>query len=178
MPAVYLPAPGFAPMKIAPLLLSLLLLPAIGIAGEDVRPPLEQEAAVSTLDQEALNNLLFYALSLTGTPYKFGGSSPLTGFDCSGFVRHVFHETLGVQLPRSSKAINTLGTPVSVQDLRPGDLVFYNTMRHAFSHVGIYLGDHRFVHAPSSGGGIRIESTTEPYWTKRFDGARRISFFR
>jgi len=115
------------------------------------------------------------AMELLGIRYRYGGSSPETGFDCSGFVNHVFREGLGLMLPRSSKEMSKSGQEISRSDLQPGDLVFFNTMRNAFSHVGIYLGDNQFVHAPRSGGHVRIEDLRDGYWMKRFNGARRIS---
>lgn len=132
-------------------------------------PTLFQRASVSveqTLDK---------ALTLIGVRYRRGGTDPETGFDCSGFVGHVFRESLGMQLPHSAREISKTGEPVAKEELRPGDLVFFNTMRRAFSHVGIYLGDNLFVHAPRTGGRVRIEDLRERYWVKRFNGARRIS---
>ena len=173
MPPVPLPTVAY-PMKIAPLLLALLLAPSVCLAEDEAQPAVVQQEATAIPQDGALNDLAFYALSLTGTPYRYGGNSPETGFDCSGFVRHVFHSTLGIELPRSSREINELGEKITPNELRPGDLVFYNTLRRAFSHVGIYLGDGRFVHSPSSGGGIRVEDMSQGYWQKRFNGARRI----
>jgi cell wall-associated NlpC family hydrolase len=164
-------------MKTIPLLLALLLVPAFCTAEEDAQPVLQEEAALPQQD-EALNDLAFYALSLAGTPYRYGGDTPETGFDCSGFVGHVFRKTLGMELPRSSREINKLGEKVTLNELRQGDLVFYNTLRRAFSHVGIYLGDGHFVHSPSRGGGIRVEDMSLGYWKKRYDGARRIIYDR
>lgn len=115
------------------------------------------------------------ALDLIGIRYRPGGSMPESGFDCSGFVGHVFREGLGLVLPRSSKEISNAGEVVQKTELRPGDLVFFNTMRRAFSHVGIYLGNNQFVHAPRVGGKVRIEDMTESYWAKRYNGARRIA---
>jgi cell wall-associated NlpC family hydrolase len=162
-------------MKFVPLLFALLFAPSVCLAEEDAQPAfVQQESAPVIQEDTALNDLAFYALSLAGTPYRYGGNSPETGFDCSGFVRHVFHSTLGIELPRSSREINELGEKITANELRPGDLVFYNTLRRAFSHVGIYLGEGRFVHSPSSGGGIRVEDMNQGYWQKRFNGARRI----
>ncbi|MCX7961612.1 MAG: C40 family peptidase, partial [Burkholderiales bacterium] len=96
------------------------------------------------------------------------------GFDCSGLVAHVFREAYGIELPRNSRAQSAAGIPVSAPDLRAGDLVFYDTLGSPYSHVGIYLGDGRFVHAPRSGAKVRIESMNSPYWRSRFNGARRI----
>jgi len=119
-------------------------------------------------------DVAMYALGLIGVNYKFGGESPDTGLDCSGLVRHVFQEVTGVALPRTAKEMSALGTKVSAGDLKPGDLVFFNTRRFAFSHVGIYLGDNRFVHAPSRGSEVRIASIDQSYWQKHFNGARRV----
>ncbi len=115
------------------------------------------------------------ALDLLGIRYRRGGSSPEAGFDCSGFVSHVFREGLGLVLPRSSKEMSKSGEVVNRDELKPGDLVFFNTMRSAFSHVGIYLGDNQVVHAPRAGGRVRIEDLRDNYWVKRFNGARRVS---
>jgi cell wall-associated NlpC family hydrolase len=117
-----------------------------------------------------------YAVSLVGSPYRLGGTAPETGLDCSGFVGHVFKQTLGVLLPRTSVAISKATRILTQPELQPGDLVFFNTMRSAFSHVGIYLGDNRFVHAASSRSGkVMVSSLNDQYWRDRFDGARRIA---
>jgi len=115
------------------------------------------------------------AVGLLGIRYRRGGSTPETGFDCSGFVSHVFREGLGLILPRSSKELSNSGEEISKEQLKPGDLVFFNTMRRTFSHVGIYLGDNQFVHAPRAGGRVRIEDMRDNYWYKRFNGARRVN---
>jgi len=114
------------------------------------------------------------ALDLVGIRYRRGGTLPETGFDCSGFVGYVFREGIGLILPRTSREISHSGTVVKKSELQPGDLVFFNTMRRTFSHVGIYLGDNFFVHAPASGGEVRVENMNAAYWGKRFNGARRI----
>ena len=132
-------------------------------------------AALSEQETGELNDLAFFALSLSGTPYQYGGDSPDTGFDCSGFVRYVFRRSLDIELPRNTKEINRFGTRVEVSKLRPGDLVFYNTLRSKFSHVGIYLGDNQFVHSPSSGKSVRVEHMQDKYWRRRYNGARRIT---
>jgi cell wall-associated NlpC family hydrolase len=115
------------------------------------------------------------ALGLIGIRYKYGGNTPESGLDCSGLVRYVFKQTWGADLPRTAEEISRVGTKVDSHDLRPGDLVFYNTLRRGFSHVGIYLGDNKFIHSPSAGSAIRVESMDLAYWKKRFNGARRIS---
>jgi len=122
----------------------------------------------------AFQDVLLSALSLSGTPYKFGGNSPETGFDCSGFVRYVFSQAANLTLPHGARAISQLGKSIPVDQLQPGDLVFFNTLKKAFSHVGIYLGEGRFIHAPSSGGGVHIVNMNDAYWAKRFNGARRL----
>jgi cell wall-associated NlpC family hydrolase len=138
-----------------------------------VPPPLE----VSFVDRATATaqDAIDQAMNLLGIRYRRGGSTPEAGFDCSGFVNHVFREGLGLILPRSSKEMSKSGEAISRDELRPGDLVFFNTMRNAFSHVGIYLGDNQFVHAPRSGGKVRIEDLRDGYWTKRFNGARRVN---
>ena len=138
-----------------------------------VPPPLQ----VSFVDRATATaqDAIDQAMDLVGIRYRRGGSSPEAGFDCSGFVSHVFREGLGLILPRSSKEMSKSGEDVSRDELRPGDLVFFNTMRHAFSHVGIYLGDNQFVHAPRTGGRVRIEDLRDHYWIKRFNGARRVN---
>ncbi|WP_084199458.1 C40 family peptidase [Noviherbaspirillum autotrophicum] len=114
------------------------------------------------------------ALALVGSKYRFGGTSPGRGFDCSGLVDYVFHNTVAQELPRTAAEISRVGAKVDIDQLRPGDLVFFNTLRRAFSHVGIYLGGNKFIHAPRSGAKVRVEALDLAYWKKRFNGARRI----
>jgi cell wall-associated NlpC family hydrolase len=115
------------------------------------------------------------ALLAVGTPYVRGGSSPDTGFDCSGLVTHVFRQAWGIDLPRSTRQQRWAGRPVRLAELSPGDLVFYNTRGRPYSHVGIYLGEERFIHAPKPGASVRVESTATRYWRARFNGARRLT---
>ena len=114
------------------------------------------------------------ALSLVGIRYRYGGNSPEQGLDCSGLVRYVFREAGGTDLPRTSHEMSRSGQHVEKQDLQPGDLVFFNTLNRAFSHVGIYLGNNEFVHAPSAGRNVRVENMDMTYWKTRFNGARRV----
>jgi len=137
--------------------------------------------AALALGPAAANEILptvdipMYAVSLVGTPYRLGGSDPQQGLDCSGFVNHVFRQTAGLQLPRDSQAISQVGLELDPAELQPGDLVFFNPLDRPFSHVGIYLGDNRFVHAASSrSGGVMLSSLSDRYWSLRFEGARRV----
>jgi len=114
------------------------------------------------------------ALNMIGVRYRWGGNTPDSGLDCSGFVRYVFRDTLGLSLPRRAEEMSRVGEKVSMRNLKPGDLVFFNTMRRTFSHVGIYIGDNKFVHSPSTGSTIRVDDLDDGYWEKRFTGARRI----
>lgn len=117
---------------------------------------------------------LLVALMALGVDYRMGGRSSATGFDCSGLVAHVYEEAYGIRLPRTVIAQSETGIAVSARDLEPGDLVFYNTLGQPYSHVGIYLGEGKFVHAPKTGATVRVENAASTYWTKRFSGARRI----
>lgn len=124
---------------------------------------------------EKTSELLIHAMGLIGVPYKYGGSNPESGMDCSGFVSYVFRQALGVPLPHNAYAIALQGNNINVNELQPGDLVFFNTMRRTFSHVGIYMGNNQFIHAPSSrSSGIQISNLRDRYWADRFNGARRL----
>jgi cell wall-associated NlpC family hydrolase len=150
------------------LLLSILLFGACSSTKHD--------AGTADSDVTA-KSLVSYARSLIGIRYKYGGNSPKTGFDCSGFVSHVFRHTTGIILPRESGQMSRIGQVISIDNLRVGDLVFFNTLHHKFSHVGIYLGGDRFIHAPStSTGSVRTDNMRDDYWKKHYDGARRITF--
>ena len=118
--------------------------------------------------------LVLRALGLLGTPYRFGGTDPATGFDCSGLVAHVFMAVRGQRLPRRSEEMAALGHPVDIRLIAAGDLVFFNTLGRPHSHVAIYVGERKFVHAPARGGVVRTESIDERYWRTRFNGARRL----
>src|SRR5712672_1278905 len=115
------------------------------------------------------------AFQTLGTRYRYGGSSPATGFDCSGLIAHVFEQAWGVSLPHSVRAQSQLGVRIRRAELAPGDLVFYNTRGSPYSHVGIYVGEDRFIHAPRPGGAVRVESMKIGYWAKRYNGSRRIA---
>ncbi len=120
---------------------------------------------------------LLKALSLLGTPYKFGGTNPEKGLDCSGFVKHVYKESAGISLPHNAEEMSKEGEAVAETELKPGDLVFFNTLKQPNSHVGIYLGDGEFVHASSTRHKeVSISRMDQKYWATRFNGARRVLF--
>ena len=123
---------------------------------------------------EGTREIGMFALSLVGIDYRYGGDTPDRGLDCSGLIRYVFQQVTGVTLPRTAKDLSRIGEDIRTGDLKPGDLVFFNTRRFAFSHVGIYLGNDRFIHAPSRGGEVGVESLASAYWQKRYNGARRL----
>ncbi len=150
------------------LLLSSMASTADGINAEAP----QQTAFASSIDK--VSETLMYALSLLGVNYKYGGKSPETGLDCSGFVSYVYQQAAGLVLPHNARAISMFGQKITISELQPGDLVFYNTMRHAYSHVGIYLGGNRFIHSARTGSGVEVANMKENYWVKRFNGARRV----
>ena len=125
--------------------------------------------------RDTASDLVMQAMNFLGVPYKRGGNTEATGFDCSGFTRHIFENSIGLVLPRRADEQATTAGLLSInrQELKPGDLVFFNTMKRTFSHVGIYVGDDKFIHSPRSGGEVRIEDMRESYWSRRFTGARR-----
>ena len=143
-----------------PVLIAFLMAPAI---------------AAASPDPEALDQPKFHALLALGAHYRYGGDSPQTGFDCSGLVAHVFLRAWGLILPRRADQQAKLGVPIRRHELQPGDLVFYNTRNSRFSHVGIYVGDGQFIHAPRRGKRVRAERIDSPYWVARFNGARRLA---
>ena len=125
---------------------------------------------------ERASELAVQALALIGVNYKYGSDSPDAGFDCSGLVSHVFQQVAGIVLPRNSQSMSKIGEKIDKSELQPGDLVFFNTRRQAFSHVGIYIGNARFVHAPSRGREVEIVDMHGRYWQTRYNGARRVNF--
>jgi len=144
---------------------------SLSLAAEAV--PAEESGLVAGMKQRA--EPLLYALGLLGSPYKSGGTDPEKGVDCSGFVSHVYKRTEDISLPHNAKAISQNGEVVAQEQLQPGDLVFFNTMRKPYSHVGIYAGDGKFVHASSSQTKrVMVSNMKDGYWSKRFDGARRV----
>lgn len=151
-------------------LLVMLLLTACGTPHQTVvqpEPVLRQD--------DRMSNLAIYAMSLYDTPYQYGGKSRVNGFDCSGFVQYVYLNSVGLQLPRTSVEMSRIGMPLETYELKPGDLVFFNTARSPYSHVGIYVGENRFVHSPRTGKAIMLASLSDRYWSSHYNGARRIS---
>ncbi|MGO3892013.1 MAG: C40 family peptidase [Paenalcaligenes sp.] len=126
-------------------------------------------------EQSTSNDFAEAALSFLGTKYRYGGSGPETGFDCSGLVGYAAEKSLGLKLPRQSAELAKEGESVNRNDLQKGDLVFFNTRGARFSHVGIYIGNNKFVHAPRTGAVVRVEDMTVSYWNKRYNGARRLA---
>ncbi|MDR2787453.1 MAG: C40 family peptidase [Candidatus Accumulibacter sp.] len=154
---------------------TLFFLGGAGVARSDERAP-ESGEELSLLERytNSAQDLILKGLEFVGIDYRRGGTNPDSGFDCSGFVQVVFRDALGKLLPRTAREQSQIGNVVDKNELKPGDLVFFNTMRRAFSHVGIYLGDNRFMHAPRVGSEIRVEDMSQSYWVKRYNGARRI----
>ena len=124
--------------------------------------------------QNQASGLVISAMGFLGVPYRRGGNSAESGFDCSGFVKAIYEQTIGLVLPRSAAQQAAATLTIEKSDLRPGDLVFFNTMRRAFSHVGIYVGNGKFIHSPKPGAEVRVEDMGLTYWARRYDGARRV----
>jgi len=125
--------------------------------------------------RDTASDLVLSAMNFLGVRYTRGGNSVENGFDCSGFTRHIFEMSVGLILPRRADEQAKMGSLLSIRkdELKPGDLVFFNTMRATFSHVGIYVGEGKFIHAPRTGSAVRVEDMRDSYWSKRFTGARR-----
>jgi cell wall-associated NlpC family hydrolase len=158
------------------LMVLTLLLQAAGCSTPAGRPASVAEAPHAAAPGSAAGaEVAIAALGYLDRPYRVGGHGADSGFDCSGFTRWVFAQALGLTLPRQAdeQAQATLLLTVPRQALQPGDLVFFNTLGRTYSHVGIFVGDGRFVHAPRSGAQVRVESLMAPYWSRRFTGARR-----
>ena len=125
--------------------------------------------------QDRASDLVVTAMGFLGVPYRRGGNTAETGFDCSGFVKAMYEQTIGLVLPRRANEQAAATQTIDKKDLQPGDLVFFNTMRRAFSHVGIYVGNGKFIHSPKPGAEVRVEDMGVSYWARRFDGARRVN---
>jgi cell wall-associated NlpC family hydrolase len=121
------------------------------------------------------NDILFRAIGLVGTPYRYGGNTPRGGFDCSGLVDYVYRDVAGIELPRTAEEISRMDAPsVPRGALESGDIVFFRTQGRHVGHVGIYVGKNRFVHAPNEGGTVRLDYLDAPYWREHYGGAKRI----
>jgi hypothetical protein len=171
----------FAPMY----LLALVLLcsaahAAPGGNDDDMDKFIADKGLFSRLEQvrQSVGNkaseLVVNAMGFLGVPYRRGGNNAETGFDCSGFVRAMYSQTVGLLLPRRADQQAAATVKIEKTELQPGDLVFFNTMRRAFSHVGIYVGEGKFIHSPKPGAEVRVEDMRIGYWERRFDGARRV----
>ena len=169
------PAVRLGAVRLGAALLGVLALAGCGHAPVAATAPAARTwAANAPADPAAANAVLMRALGLVGTPYRYGGNTPEGGFDCSGLVNYVFRDMLELRLPRSSRDLAALQGPrVAPAGLAPADLVFFGDGGQV-SHVGIYVGDGRFVHAPSTGGTVRLDSLDGPYWRTRYSGARRV----
>lgn len=161
-------------MKLRIAMISALLaaMPVTSSYANDPATPVIETRAESLLTR--VHDLVLNAMSQMGVPYKWGGAAPESGFDCSGFVQFVVRQATGILLPRSSFDQVRHGQSIDKEELQPGDLVFFNTLRAPFSHVGIYIGENRFIHAPSRGKSVEIVDFTNSYWQKRYNGARRL----
>jgi cell wall-associated NlpC family hydrolase len=172
-------------MRIPVLLLSLLIAASANAAPSDAPDDmsrfLSDKGLLSQMDQvrqkvtNKASDLVVNALGFLGVPYQRGGNTAETGFDCSGFVKAMYEQTVGLILPRKAEQQAAATQQIDRSELQPGDLVFFNTLRRAFSHVGIYIGDGKFIHSPKPGAQVRVESMGLSYWSHRFDGARRVT---
>jgi cell wall-associated NlpC family hydrolase len=175
--------PFFAPSLLAVLMASTLMMgtPAQATpAVDELDNWLANKGLLSQMSQASqsvtnkASELVVHAMGFLGVPYQRGGGTFETGFDCSGFVKAIFEQTVGLVLPRKAEQQAADTQRIDKKELVPGDLVFFNTMHRAYSHVGIYVGDGKFIHSPKPGAEVRIESLGAAYWNRRFDGARRV----
>ena len=166
--------------------MALLLAVSAGAApntdgSDDIEKLLQERGLLGRVEQfrqrvgDKASDLVVNAMGFLGVPYRRGGTNQENGFDCSGFVRAMFEQTVGLILPRRASDQASVTEKINREDLQPGDLVFFNTMRQAFSHVGIYVGDNKFIHSPRAGGEVRVEDMRQAYWDRRFNGARRVT---
>lgn len=172
-------------MRVSALLSSLLLATSVHAtpadASDDMSRFLNDKGLLSRIDQVRQNvthkasDLVVNALGFLGVPYQRGGNTAETGFDCSGFVKAMYEQTVGLILPRKAEQQAAATQQIDRSELQPGDLVFFNTLRRAFSHVGIYIGEGKFIHSPKPGAQVRVENMGGSYWSHRFDGARRVT---
>jgi cell wall-associated NlpC family hydrolase len=157
-------------MRLLSALAITLLLAGCGLLG--TAPSAPPSASARPVADPRAHDVVMFALGLVDTGYRFGGKNPEAGLDCSGMVSYVFDKAAGLNLAGSAADIARHGRPVGRDGLRPGDLLFFNTRNRAYSHVGIYIGDDRFVHAPNSNGKVRTDSLTRGWFATRFEEAR------
>jgi cell wall-associated NlpC family hydrolase len=167
-----MPAP-LRPLRL-PTLACAVILAACGGPHPKPQPLPRFTAPTRHKGEVSANDILFRAIALVGTPYRYGGNTPQGGFDCSGLVEYVFRDVAGIVLPRTAQDISEIGAPEVRRDrLESGDLVFFRESWRV-SHVGIYVGEGRFVHSPNEGGTVRLDYLADNYWDKHFSGAKRI----
>ncbi|MBD7978123.1 MULTISPECIES: C40 family peptidase [Pseudomonas] len=160
-----------------PVLARIALLIVVSLLGACSSPAPQTSIVFTPRSATAVpSDVLFRAIGLVGTPYRWGGNTPAGGFDCSGLIGFVYRDAAGIQLPRTTAQLSTLRAPsIKRGALQPGDLVFFATSGGSnVSHAGIYVGEGRFVHAPSSGGTVRLDSLSSRYWQNTYQGAKRI----
>jgi cell wall-associated NlpC family hydrolase len=166
-------------MRLFALAVTALLLSACGAPPKHYvaarASPVSVQHGIDSAPSAQIRELALHALSLVGIPYRFGGTSPDSGFDCSGLVFYVYQRGIGIALPRNTQRLSEVGASVLADELEPGDLVFFNTTGRAYSHVGIYLVEGRFIHAPTTGGTVQLVDIRDRYWQVRYDGARRLA---
>ncbi len=172
------------PMRIFATLIAFLLAASAHASpqgvGDDLDQLLQDKGLLARIDEvrhsvgDKASDLVVNAMGFLGVPYRRGGNTAESGFDCSGFVKAIFEQTVGLILPRKAEQQAAATQKIDRADLQPGDLVFFNTMRRAFSHVGIYVGEGKFIHSPKPGSEVRVESMGVAYWNRRFNGARRV----
>lgn len=159
------------------LLQASFLLAVLLAAGCGSLPTARHGSTQTTLpaaDPALSSEVVMYAYGLMNIDYRFGGNNPESGLDCSGMVSYIFENAVGLKLPHNAAQIAELGRDIDIKALQPGDLVFFNTEHRSFSHVGIYVGNNRFIHAPSSNGKIKISSLKNGYYAQRLEAARSL----
>lgn len=144
------------------------------MANESYRSTGESSSSSRAISKSDADELLSNAMGLLGVAYRFGGTSPTTGMDCSGFMQYIFRKTFAINLPRTSAEQAQMGTYVPRAELQKGDLVFFRTAGNRISHVGMYIGNNRFIHAPRTGKSIEITSLSNSYWNSKYATARRV----
>ncbi len=173
-------APMRIPTALATLLIAVSAHAAPPAASDDMGQFIADRGFMARIDRARqavslrASELVVASLGFLGVPYHRGGNTVESGFDCSGFVKAMFEQTAGLILPRRAEQQAAATETIARDDLQPGDLVFFNTLRRAFSHVGIYVGDGKFIHSPKPGAQVRVEDMRVTYWDRRFDGARRV----